>query len=346
MFDRIVRGPQVALDVEADASPVEVRAAFHALAKQYHPARFGRMSPETQRLANEVFLGIKAAHEALAKQSGWSTRGQPSGSQPPAPGQTNIPGRTQPIPAHQPTGPIPTTQIPRQGSAGITAPTQRPAPLPTPPSGVRITPSPSQPPVQARTQTQPSRPPNPTPAAGRPVTSAIPTTQPAQQTRPITPSPAPVVGRAPTPVPPRAASPVPGTQPPSRTAPATTQPWKPSAPASGPTRSPTASTPAPTQPAAARPAPGQFDERAELMIVMDLVRKGQWPAARAALQNLSSRVPTAQNYKALLAYARGREAQQANRIDDAIQELQRALQLDPNLSLAKTALAELQTKRR
>ena len=88
--------------------------------------------------------------------------------------------------------------------------------------------------------------------------------------------------------------------------------------------------------------PGTFDERAELMIVMDLVRKGHWPAARQGLQNLAARVPASTNYKALLAYARGREAQQANRPDEAILELQRALQLDPNLSLAKTALVELQ----
>jgi Tfp pilus assembly protein PilF len=81
-----------------------------------------------------------------------------------------------------------------------------------------------------------------------------------------------------------------------------------------------------------------------MMQVQDLVRKGQWAAARQALQNLASRVPSSTQYKALLAYARGREAQQLGRNDEATLEFQRALQLDPNLSLAKSALAEMQSR--
>ena len=58
------QGPSVALGMEdSGATPESVRAAFLTLTKQFHPARFGRMSTEIQRLSNEVFLGIKAAHE-------------------------------------------------------------------------------------------------------------------------------------------------------------------------------------------------------------------------------------------------------------------------------------------
>ena len=55
--------------------PESVRSAFLTLTKQFHPARFGRMSNELQRLSNEVFLGIKAAHELLLKSLGVTTRG-------------------------------------------------------------------------------------------------------------------------------------------------------------------------------------------------------------------------------------------------------------------------------
>ena len=76
MQARISRGPSVALGLEDSGATAEsVRAAFLALTKQFHPARFGRMSTDIQRLSNEVFLGIKAAHELLLKSLGVATRG-------------------------------------------------------------------------------------------------------------------------------------------------------------------------------------------------------------------------------------------------------------------------------
>ena len=47
-----------------------------------------------------------------------------------------------------------------------------------------------------------------------------------------------------------------------------------------------------------------------------------------------------------MAYARGREAQFDRRVDDARVELQDALELDPDLQPAKTALTELFTRRK
>ncbi|HEY5944531.1 MAG TPA: hypothetical protein VIV40_03530, partial [Kofleriaceae bacterium] len=64
---RISQGPHAALSVAENASPEEIRTAFLELTKQFHPARFGRMSGDVHRLANEVFLGIKAAHDRLLR---------------------------------------------------------------------------------------------------------------------------------------------------------------------------------------------------------------------------------------------------------------------------------------
>jgi len=70
MQGRIAQGPYVALGVAEDASMEEVRGAFLALTKRYHPARFGRMSTDVQKLSNEVFLGIKSAHDQLMRATG------------------------------------------------------------------------------------------------------------------------------------------------------------------------------------------------------------------------------------------------------------------------------------
>jgi hypothetical protein len=88
-----------------------------------------------------------------------------------------------------------------------------------------------------------------------------------------------------------------------------------------------------------------FDERAALRESLMLLNEQNWTGARMVLHNLAARVPASKNYRALLGYARGREAQAAGRIDDASLEYQRALQLDPELSLAKAALAEVQRRR-
>jgi Tfp pilus assembly protein PilF len=80
--------------------------------------------------------------------------------------------------------------------------------------------------------------------------------------------------------------------------------------------------------------------------VVDLMQRGQWDQARARLDSLIASAPTVARYHAVAAYARGREAQLAQRLDEARVELNRALQIDPDLQLAKTALAELFTRRK
>ena len=87
-------------------------------------------------------------------------------------------------------------------------------------------------------------------------------------------------------------------------------------------------------------------EDQDLATALDLLSRGQWDPARTALNTLAMRHPGVARYRALLAYARGREAQLARRSDEARVELEQALQIDPDLQLAKSALGELFTRRK
>ena len=323
MFDRIVRGPHVALDVDADAPPAEVRAAFHTLAKQYHPARFGRMSPDTQRLANEVFLGLRMAHDNLMKASagrqstavgvGIPTRGRPNSTQPPP--QAGRPADRasgsgaqplQPLRSAQPpppthrhqTGPVPIQRPPAATTPNHAAP-QRPAPATG--TGPR--------------QLPPQRPPGP---ATSPVSRPAPAGQapPARQTSQAIPTSTP-------------------TRPTSHAVPLSRTQTEPRV-------SPPAASPDGIRIAGARPA----NTNPRLTSAIELLARQQWDAARAALTSLAAESPASSQIKALLAYETGRRAQMEKRLDEARVELQRALQLDPDLTLAKTALGELFARRK
>src|ERR1043166_8744267 len=67
MQDRLARGPIAALGVTTTATAEDVRTAFLQLTKRYHPVRFGRMAADIQKQANEVFLALRAAHDAMTK---------------------------------------------------------------------------------------------------------------------------------------------------------------------------------------------------------------------------------------------------------------------------------------
>lgn len=58
-----------ALGLPAGAPPHELRARFLALVKRYHPTRYARRPREVVRLANEVFVRLKAAYEAAASEA-------------------------------------------------------------------------------------------------------------------------------------------------------------------------------------------------------------------------------------------------------------------------------------
>lgn len=261
MQDRLASDPLAALGITPSASAEDVRTAFLQLTKQYHPVRFGRMATDIQRLSNEVFLALRAAHDAFAK---------------------NLRRRSGPIPTTRPPAAPPTT-------AASAAPGAPAAALPTAPPG-RI--------VQ---QQQPKfgRPSSPNDTGERPATPAGP---PAIPTTPSSGTKTPVRPTGPQPAP-RAATP-------------------PRAAGSG--------------------AASVRDEAA----VLDLLQRQQWDQARSALHQLSARDPSSKKIRALMCYARGREAQLSGLVDDARVELQDALDLDPDLQLAKTALTELFTRRK
>jgi hypothetical protein len=254
MQERLARGPIVALGLTASATAEDARAAFLQLTKHYHPVRFGRMASDIQKLANEVFLSLRAAHDSVVKA------------------------------LRRPTGPIPPMTGPANGRGQA---------LPSSRAGVR---------PAADTGERPMVPPGVAHGAGA---AAAP-------------------GAAP------GVSPIPASGP----RPAMPRPVAPAAP--GPRA------PATVRPVGSAPPTTARDEAA----VLDLLQRQQWDQARTALHQLSARDPGSKRIRALEAYARGREAQLDRRLDDARVELQDALELDPDLQVAKTALTELFTRRR
>src|SRR5687768_6425376 len=90
-LERLGRGPHDALGISYSATQADVRSAFLKLTKQFHPARFARMSSELQKLANEVFLGLRGAHDQLARPPKPPTR--PPGTVTPPGGARAFPER-------------------------------------------------------------------------------------------------------------------------------------------------------------------------------------------------------------------------------------------------------------
>ena len=245
MQERLVHGPHAALGIPQTANAAEIRTAFLQLTKTYHPARFGRLSVETQKLSNEVFLGLRAAHDSLARPQRPASTGRI-----PLARQT---GATPPL--LRPPAPVATAVIPTVQVTTAPVPAARPGPRP---------------------QSTPQTPPNPM-----------------QRTVPIKPI--------------------------------TTTP-RPSAPANG-------------LRAMQKPIDGEAG-------VVELLQRGQWDAANAAIEQTLAKQPDSVRFRALHAYAKGRKAQLAGQRDEARVELEQALQLDPALQLAKTALGELFTRRK
>lgn len=261
MQDRLARDPVSALGVSPNATTDEVRSAFLELTKHYHPVRFGRMPADIQKLSNEVFLALRAAHDTLAKvrrrQTGPMATVPARGSSPPGSVPPPVPP-LPPIPQSRPAGAASGARPVRQGASdsGERAPIA--GPIGTPAIGARTVPRPAAPAV-----------------AGKP--------------------------------------------------------GNPVSPATGPSR-----------PASNAQTAAPRDESA----VLDLLTRHQWDQARTALHQLTARDPGSKRLRALACYARGREAQLDGRVDDARVELHDALDLDPDLQLAKTALTELFTRRK
>jgi tetratricopeptide (TPR) repeat protein len=67
MLPRLTEPPHRLLGVGDGAAPEVVRAAFLRLTRQFHPQRFARFGADVVRLANEIFLTIKEAHDRLRR---------------------------------------------------------------------------------------------------------------------------------------------------------------------------------------------------------------------------------------------------------------------------------------
>jgi hypothetical protein len=309
MQQRISQGPHHALGVTHAATYSEVRTAFLQLTKQFHPARFARMSVELQRFSNEVFLGLRSAHDTLVNGSSGKHGATKSGAFPII--QAEGTGGTRTLP----TTAFPPVQRPPAVRPNGTLPISS---RPTTPGQSQSMPAQSQS-MPAQSQSMPAQAP------------AVP--QNAAPARPATP-PNPIIPGAI----PKTTQPIPKIV----SAPAAARPALPPRP-TGSMEALNPQTLRYSEPQKT-PAPA-FDERAALEQAFALISAKSWSAARQALHALAARVPQSKQYRSLLCYTRGREAQMANRPDEATLEFQRALQLDPDLGPAKDALTEIQKRR-
>jgi hypothetical protein len=317
MQARLASGPHVALGLPNHASASDIRSAFLQLTKTFHPARFGRMSNEVQRLSNEVFLALRSAHDALAKPRptvptrGTSTTASPANR-----------------PATRPFG-VPITPATRPGIPST-------GKLPAEPRPASFDP-PTQPP-QRQTQPLPiTKPGSPPPANRQP-----PSASSAPANRPMGRAPTPASGIAIRATPPASSAKTP--------APQLTRPSQPGGTIRFPPTAARPTNPTPAQPVQQARPPGSSSSGTvldrELAPILELMGMGMWDAAQAAIDSLVNKNPQNKRYDALACYSRGRRAQLEGRLDDARVELQRALFLDPELEPAKVANAELFARRR
>ncbi len=156
------------LDLDYEATDKEVRSAFGALSKRYHPDRFTRYeSFEIRELANEVFILLRDAYRSLVSEHGRRTilsgiEAKRDGGVAKAP---PIPPRPTPPPPIQPRR-TPPPPIPKAARATKTPPPTKTAPqnsppTKTPPPTPTKTPPPKTPaPDEAKTvpQTAPAKP--------------------------------------------------------------------------------------------------------------------------------------------------------------------------------------------
>jgi hypothetical protein len=64
--------PFEVLDVPINASKAQVREAFLILSKEWHPDKFAKHAdPKVMQLANENYVRIKEAYEAICRTKGW-----------------------------------------------------------------------------------------------------------------------------------------------------------------------------------------------------------------------------------------------------------------------------------
>jgi hypothetical protein len=325
-LERLDAAPFAFLGLGADPTPAQARSAFLALTKQYHPTKFARFSPDTVRLANEVFLALKRVYESLERGARAGTA-RPAGS------------------GSQPLGAVPrpagTAQRPAVGprrAAVHLRPTEPPATQPVPAVSTRI------PAVSVRMRAADAPPaPAPTPAP-----TPTPTATPATTARIAQASPfVRIEGGAARPTAPSVSQPIPRADAsslrrntPLRGVPQTGRTPRLERPADGSGSDVRAAVPASSATRIPRLSTGTSEEET-FEQGLDLLRRRLWSDAEKIFAQLAITVPSDKRYRAHRHYARGRIAQDLGRHDDARSEWQRAIGLEPAFAAAKIALDQL-----
>jgi hypothetical protein len=320
-LERLDAAPYAFLGLVGDPTPAQARSAYLALTKKYHPTKFARFSPDTVRLANEVFLALKRVYEALERGAG--ARPARAGSQP-------MGG------APRPASPAAVRTAPPRRAAVHMRPTEPPATQPAVSARVPV--------VSVRMHAA-GAPAGPASASVSAPVSApggtpphVPQTSPFVRidggaSRPTTPSTSQAI--------PRADAPSVRRNTPLRGVPQTGRTPRLDRPADG-TGSEAARNPVPASSATRIPrlATGT-DEEVAFAQGLDLLRRRLWNDAEKVFAQLAITVPSEKRYRAHRHYARGRIAQDLGRHDDARSEWERAVGLEPSLNVAKTALEQL-----
>jgi tetratricopeptide (TPR) repeat protein len=84
-----------------------------------------------------------------------------------------------------------------------------------------------------------------------------------------------------------------------------------------------------------------FDEASAFVTAKGLLRQRRWHDAISEFSTLIARAPGESAYRAMIAYARGRLAQDISKYDDARLEYNRALALEPQFAAAQAAIESL-----
>jgi tetratricopeptide (TPR) repeat protein len=284
------------LRITTEATQEQVRAAFLAATKKYHPNRFARESPETLEAANEIFLLIRRAYGLLSDE----TRRKAVRHRVLNPTEPMTPARSRGIEA-----------APSPIVTGTTVPLP-----PTIPSSLLA-------PPPARV----------TPPLGLPTTNRLaPPTQP--------PMGAPVRQATPTPAQSQTVTPVPATRQANTPRP----------------RPPTMPAPAPATPAV---SPQTGRSQAEVKALLESTRtrqqryeqacrfllRGRTHEAKTIFTQLAGEDPQSRKFRARVIHAAAVELREEGKIDDAIRELERAVQVDPELADMQDALKKLVAER-
>ncbi|MBP9089250.1 MAG: hypothetical protein KBG15_24220 [Kofleriaceae bacterium] len=130
MQNRLQADPRLALGLAPTANAAEARTAFLTLTKQYHPIKFARCDAAVQRLANEVFLLLREAHDAVVKNARSASGTGPAVGRAPTPRTTQnvtVPGVTVPRTISPPNSQSPTIPAAPGQVAKVAAPAAKPA---------------------------------------------------------------------------------------------------------------------------------------------------------------------------------------------------------------------------